>query len=86
MSLKGKLLRPAIETAAQTALVNAITQYNLYHERLLKNQSTRSAKMARYWLQKIKLLTSKRRMEIVLLYSKRRNTKILQGHANDITT
>jgi hypothetical protein len=76
MSFKGKLITPAIETAVQLALTNAIVQYNIYHERLLKNQSTRAAKMARYWLQKIRTLTVKRRMEIIMHYSKHRNKKI----------
>lgn len=74
--MKGKLITPAIETAVQLALINAIAQYNLYHERLLQNQSVRSAKMARFWLQKIRTLTVKRRMEIIMHYSKRRNKKI----------
>jgi hypothetical protein len=65
----GRLYKPAIETAAHTALKNALIDYFNMHERVLNNQSANSAKIARKKLQKVIIMAKKRRLELLDLYS-----------------
>jgi hypothetical protein len=65
----GRLYKPAIETAAHTALKNALIDYFNMHERVLNNQSANSAKIARKKLQKVITMAKKRRLELLDLYS-----------------
>ena len=65
----GRLYKPAIETAAHTALKNALIDYFRMNERVLNNQSANSAKIARKKLQKVITMAKKRRLELLDLYS-----------------
>jgi len=70
MPYKGKLKGSAIQSATAIALENEFKEYMQYNERCIAHQSALSAFRARKCLQKIKALLQKRKLELLVLYTK----------------
>tara|TARA_R110000796_G_C14502172_1_gene428992 strand:- start:83 stop:322 length:240 start_codon:yes stop_codon:yes gene_type:complete len=69
MPYKGKLDGAAIETSISIALDNAYKEYKEMNRRTIEWQSQLSAFKARKALQRIKVLSHRRKLELLTLYS-----------------